>query len=250
MFYIAKFSAFLLKPFIWLLISLFFIWRTKNAKKKKYLIFIWIIFVFGFTNSFVVKKCIERFEMPYRPISKDKVYDCAVVLSGASVYDSFSQRLQFNESAERITEPLLLYKKKIIKKLLISGGSAQVFPPYQKEAFYIRKFWLEMGVSPSDIIIETESRNTSENAKYVKIILDKNPELKNVLLITSALHMPRSKYLFSQYGIACDYYPVDFLILRKDERISIGDYFLPSAKALTLWENIIHEWVGLIMAKI
>lgn len=250
MFYISKFAGIFLKPFIWLIVSLFFIWRLKNAKKRKYLIILWMVISFCLTNNFLVKKCLERYETPFHPIQKGKVYDCAVVLSGASVYDSFSQRLQFNESAERITEPLVLYKKKIVKKLIISGGSAQIFPPYQKEAYYIRKFWLEMGVDEKDIIIETESRNTSENAKFVKAIIDQNPEIKNILLITSALHMPRSKYIFKQYGIHCDYYAVDFLVLRKDERINIGDFIIPSAKALILWENIIHEWIGLLMAKI
>ena len=250
MFYISKFAAILLKPFIWILILLFIIWKTKNSKKKKYLIALWVLITFVFSNNFIVRKCIEKYEMPYHPIEKSKVYDVAVVLSGASVFDSFSQRLQFNESVERITEPVVLYKKKIVRKLLVSGGSARVFPPFNKEAYYIRKFWIELGVDPKDIITETESRNTAENAQYVKKIIDLNPDFKNILLVTSALHMPRSKYLFKQNAIICDFYPVDFLILRKDEQINITDYFLPNAKALILWENIIHEWLGLLIVKI
>ncbi|MCC6722720.1 MAG: YdcF family protein [Bacteroidia bacterium] len=250
MFYLSKIAAIFFKPLIWILILLFFIWRVKNAKKKKYLIGVWIVFTLFLTNIFIVNKFVERYEIPFHPIAKGKIYDCAIVLGGASAYDSFSQRLQFNESAERITEPVLLYKNKKVRKLLFTGGSASVFPPYEKEAKYVRKFWIEMGIDTNDIIIETESRNTAENAKFVKKILDQHPQFKKILLITSALHLPRSKHVFMQNGIQCDSYPVDFIVRRYDKQIKIKDYIIPNSKALILWENLIHEWIGLLLAKI
>lgn len=250
MFYISKIAAIFFKPLLWILILLFFVWRVKNAKKKKYLIGVWIVFTLFLTNIFIVNKFVERYETPFHPIAKGKIYDCAIVLGGASAYDSFSQRLQFNESSERITEPVILYKNKIVKKLLFTGGSASVFPPYEKEAKFVRKFWIEMGIASNDIIIETESRNTAENAKFVKKIIDQHIEFKNILLITSALHMPRSMYIFNQNALQFDSYPVDFIVRRYDKQIKITDYILPNSRALILWENLIHEWIGLLLEKI
>ena len=110
----------------------------KNAKKRKYVIGIWVLMSFVLTNNFILEKCLERYEMPFKPLAQGKVYDCAIVLSGAAGYDSFSRSLQFSEAAERVTEPVLLYRNGQVKKLIISGGSANVFPPYLKEANYIR----------------------------------------------------------------------------------------------------------------
>ncbi|MFM9945350.1 MAG: YdcF family protein [Bacteroidia bacterium] len=223
----------------------------KNAKKRKYFIAIWLVMTFVLTNNFILSKCLEKYETSYHPIAEGKVYDCAIVLGGASSYDSFSRLLQLSESAERLTEPVILYKKGIVKKLLISGGSASVFPPFIKDAIYVRRFWLDMGVPDKDIIIESESRNTIENAKFSKELLQKKAIGKNVLLITSALHMPRSKYIFNKMGMLPDIYPVDFKVKRiVYDKYNLGNYFLPKTSALEGWEALIHEWVGMLSARI
>ena len=205
---------------------------------------------FVLTNNFILSKVLAAYETPFTPLVKDKVYDYAIVLGGASGYDSFSRTLQLNASAERLVEPVALWRKGIVKKLLISGGSANVFPPYIKDAIYVRKFWLDMGVPDSCILIETESRNTIENAKFSKQLIEKKGEYKNVLLITSALHMPRSKYIFNKAGVEVDIYPVDFLVSRVQYRtFNIINFLIPKSAAIVGWENLIHEWVGMLAAR-
>ena len=223
----------------------------KNAKKRKYVLIVWIIFTFVFTNNFILTKCLEKYETPYQPIAQGTKYDYAIVLSGAAGFDSFSRSLQLSEAAERITEPVILYKKGIVKKLIISGGSASVFPPYIKESVYIRRFWLDMGIPDADIIIESESRNTKENAKFSKELIAKRGGSKKILLVTSALHMPRSKYIFNKTGMIVDIYPVDFKVKRiKEDSYDITNYILPKSGALEGWEALIHEWIGMLAAKI
>jgi uncharacterized SAM-binding protein YcdF (DUF218 family) len=251
MFIFSKIFNVFLNPLIWIFLSLFFIWRVKNAKKKKYLIILWMFFTFILTNNFMVNLCLEKYETPYQPLKEGDIYDCAIVLGGASGYDSFSRSLQLNQSAERLTEPVVLYKKGLVKKLLISGGSANVFPPYIKDALYVRKFWLDMGIPDKDIIIESESRNTIENVELSKEVLEKKAIGKKRLLITSALHMPRSKYIFNKMGMMVDTYPVDFKVKRiKEPNYNLLNYLIPRASALESWEALIHEWIGLLAAKI
>ena len=214
------------------------------------MIVLWIVFTFVFTNSFILHKCLEKYETPYQPLNGKK-YDYAVVLGGASAYDSFSRSLQLGFAAERLTEPVILYRKGIVKKLIISGGSASVFPPYIKDAVYVRRFWLDMGIPDSDIIVESESRNTKENAKFTKELIDKKGGSKQILLITSAVHMPRSKYIFNKMGMLPDVYPVDFRVKRIwESSYDLTFYILPKTGAIVGWEELIHEWVGLMAAKI
>ena len=251
MFIISKFISIFLSPLIWILLFLFFIWRIKNQKRKKYLTIVWMIFAFIFTNTFIANKCIEKYETPYQPLPAGKVYDCAIILAGVSGFDSFSRSLQLQSSAERLTEPVILYRRGVVKKLMICGGSGNVFPPYVKEAVYVKRFWMDLGVSEDDILVESESRNTSENARFAKKMLQKKAIGKNILLVTSALHMPRSKYIFTKMGVLTDCYPVDFRVGRiKQKNYDLTYYFVPRTSALETWESFIHEWVGFLAAKV
>jgi uncharacterized SAM-binding protein YcdF (DUF218 family) len=45
------------------------------------------------------------------------------------------------------------------------------------------------------ISVETESRNTIENAFAVKRYLQQNPQVKNLILVTSAYHMRRAQFM-------------------------------------------------------
>lgn len=251
MFAISKLVNALLSPFIWILLLSLFVFALKQGKKKKWMIFFWVLTVYLFTTYAVVNPLIARYEMPYKPIEKGKTYACAVVLSGASSFDQFSASLQLNQAAERLTEPVILYKKGIVKKLLITGGSASVFPPYEKEAVYVRRFWLDLGVPDSAIWVESESRNTVENAQFSRKLLERNGlGREKVLLITSALHAPRSSYIFNRQNVAFDIYPVDFIIQRKTKRtFKILDHLIPKTGAIENWELLIHEWVGMLSAR-
>lgn len=47
------------------------------------------------------------------------------------------------------------------------------------------------------IIVETESRNTIENAFAVKRFLEQNPQVKRILLVTSSYHMRRAEFMIA-----------------------------------------------------
>ena len=250
MFALSKFLSIFLSPFVWIFLGIIIILLVKKSKGRKIFLIIWSIFTYLSITSPFVHFVLAKYETSYQALPKDKVYDCAIVLAGASAYDHYSKSLQMNQAAERITEPVILFKKGLVKKLLISGGSANVFPPFEKEAVYVREFWLDLGVPDSAIIIESESRNTVENANFSKNILEKRGKFKNILLITSALHMPRSKCIFDKAGVNVDAYPVDFMVLRaRPKQYSLREFLVPRSNVPGIWEAIIHEWVGLLSAR-
>ncbi len=47
------------------------------------------------------------------------------------------------------------------------------------------------------ILVETESRNTIENAFAVKRYLEQNPQIKKIILVTSSFHMRRAEFMIS-----------------------------------------------------
>ena len=48
------------------------------------------------------------------------------------------------------------------------------------------------------IQVESDSRNTIENAFVVKKFLDQNPNVKNIVLVTSTYHMRRAMFMIAQ----------------------------------------------------
>ena len=104
-----------------------------------------------------------------------------------------------------------------------------------------------MGVKNEDIILESNSRNTMENAKNTAKILG-NEIFEKSILITSANHMKRAKLCFNQNNFNIDCYPTDNT--NTDITLSFNYLFIPNVYALEKWETLIHEWIGYLTYKI
>lgn len=98
----------------------------------------------------------------------------------------------------------------------------------------------QLGVAKGDMIVESESRNTRENAKAAASLL-KADNVTKPLLVTSALHLPRATRLFRQQGIevipvGCDYHTDEF---------EWGVFsFLPSTRAAEASTEATREWLS------
>jgi len=173
----------------------------------------------------------------------------AVVLGGFAEYDGGRKRVQMAMAAERMFEAYRLYKNHTLDTLIISGGAASLTSNQKPESQYIRKYLIDLGMDSTVILIDTGSKNTFENAVQTKKILVRQNHKAPVLLITSAMHMPRAKRVFSKVGILAQPYPVNFLS-DLGRGYVIGDYLMPSSEALYHFDALIKEWVGLIVYKL
>lgn len=134
-----------------------------------------------------------RYSAPAKPAG-----DVIVVLGGGArdgegVF-SASERLAPG-TLERISAAYILHKKTGLP-LLISGGT-----PYSSmsEAAAAAAYLVELAVPKAKIITEETSRDTIENAAFTRRICEAKG-YKNIILVTSAYHMPRSMYLFKKAG--------------------------------------------------
>lgn len=76
----------------------------------------------------------------------------------------------------------------------------------------MRSFLLDMGVPASAILMEPASNNTSSNAAQTAQML-KAQGVQSIVLVTSALHMPRARRLFDQQGLTVHAAPTDFEVV-------------------------------------
>jgi uncharacterized SAM-binding protein YcdF (DUF218 family) len=118
-------------------------------------------------------------------------------------------------------------------KIVVSGGDP--FRNGVTEAAAYGTVLQSMGVADTDVMLETRSMNTWQNAQFVQPMLkDYRPE--QVLLVSSATHLNRASEYFAHFGI--DATPVR------------GDYFQvrpswwPNALNMALTEVALHEYLG------
>ena len=120
-----------------------------------------------------------------------------IVLGGAEdrLVGTARQAPALNEAAERLVEAAMLARRFPEAKIAFSGGDAGIFYKTGSEAEGAESLLTALGVPEDRLILEDESRDTYENAQFLKDKLTRDGELgpgKRWLLITSAYHMPRA----------------------------------------------------------
>lgn len=88
--------------------------------------------------------------------------------------------------------------------------------------------------------VEEKSDNTAENAAFSADIL-KQAGVRRILLVTDAMHMPRSQAIFEKTGLEIVAAPTILL-----SRASLKPlHFVPSGEGLHRTHYAIHEWIGI-----
>ena len=95
----------------------------------------------------------------------------------------------------RLDEAWRLYRIQR-KPIIVSGGHVNPFTPDKNENQIACDYLIRWGVPKSDVIGEGKSRDTFESAVEVHKLLQEKG-WKNYLLVTSAVHMPRSMLAFT-----------------------------------------------------
>jgi uncharacterized SAM-binding protein YcdF (DUF218 family) len=146
-------------------------------------------------------------------------------------------------AANRLLTCLQLYKK-LKLPLLLSGG--QVTKTTGVEAKITRMILLETGFPANRVIIENKSRNTTENARFTKKLLDKY-HYRRPILVTSAFHMPRAVKQFQKAKITVLPCPTDYRTRPSYHFEWAG--LIPSSGALEETSLALKEYLGLLVAK-
>ncbi len=243
-FFLSKTLNILLNPLIWILILLILaiLYRHRRLQFIKLTILALIIF----SNPILSNLVIRLIETPETFL--EKKYKVAVVLSGMTDhYDLSPVQVNFSSSADRFTETLRLYHSGKVDKIVITGGSGSIYDEIESESPKLGHLAATLGVRPKDLILETKSNNTYENAAFTAPILREIAGGEPILLITSSFHMKRAKACFEKQGMEVTPYPVDF---RSGRLMADHNVLVPSANAMTNWNIALKELVGLTFYKV
>jgi uncharacterized SAM-binding protein YcdF (DUF218 family) len=136
--------------------------------------------------------------------------DVIVVLGGTlSPPATAESDANLSAAADRLVYAARLYALGKAPVILVSGGHGGGGGAMDAESVHAAAVLAGWGVPADAILTETESVNTYENAIYTKLMLDEH-QLKSVLLVTSAMHMPRALATFRSAGIDATPAATDF----------------------------------------
>lgn len=227
----------ILPPTFWivLLVLVVIFWRRRGARM---LLLAVTVLITVLHNGTVNNKLRYPLEARY-PVLVDprgaEPYDAIVVLLGhVSVPTPLTPFPSIGESMfRRLDEAWRLYR--IHPKPIVVSGSQ--IPPLNENRIAC-DYLVLWGVSKDHVIPEADSRDTFEGALEVRKILQAKG-WRRYLLVTSAVHMPRSMLAFAAVAPEPIAAPGDFTV-----RL-IGGGIFPSEDAAGKITSAVHEYVGL-----
>jgi uncharacterized SAM-binding protein YcdF (DUF218 family) len=250
-FVLSKIFSYLLNPLFWIFSLLIIAYLLKNKKLSNKLFLISLIVFYLFSNRFLTDEIVRLWEIDYPSQNElNSQFEAVIVLGGGIVnYDYINKKLIFRENGDKLFQAIDLYKKKKVKKILVSGGPGHLIYRDQFEASFIKKYLINIDIPENDILVDSTSDNTFQNAINSKRILnDIFSQESRYLLITNATHMRRSIACFKKAGMHITAFPTS---KNTGSRLWNFDHlFMPHLDSFTNLRTITHEMFGMLVYKI
>jgi len=184
----------------------------------------------------------DRFQ---RPASLPERVDGIVVLGGGfeAGINLVRGGYELNSSGDRFVEAAILGARHPEAKVVVTGGTGTIILEGEADGTTAPKLLTRLGIGPERLILESQSRNTYENAVFTKEIVNAKPG-ETWLLVTSAFHMPRSVGLFRKAGFDVVPWPSDY---RTSGRETSGIAQDNPQDSLQNTSMALREWMGLFV---
>jgi uncharacterized SAM-binding protein YcdF (DUF218 family) len=237
-----------------LLLGLFFLWFTRRARLGRALVTLGTLLVtflsYGPISDYLLKGLEHKYQ---RAAEKGEGVKWVVVLgAGVSCDESLpiGDRLSAS-SLFRLVEGVRLYREEKERarsrgsgkeaneesgecRLLLSGGGMNPV----KAAEVMAEVARALGAPANDLVLETESWDTEDEARLIKAIVSED----RFILVTSASHIPRAMALFEAQGMHPVPAPAECQVeSRKCRKIAPE---LPSVEGLNKSTAAFHEYMG------
>jgi uncharacterized SAM-binding protein YcdF (DUF218 family) len=226
------------------------VWR----RATRALIVVALVLLYLGSSRWVAYSLVRSLETQHVPTQPLPDAGAIVVLGGGSRSgDAPRPMVEVNEAGDRLIYGAYLYREGKAAYVLVTGGSidwltAEGIPDEANDMAQLMAF---LGVPPDALWLEARSRNTYENAVYSREMLDE-AGVGDILLVTSAMHMPRSLALFAAQGLAVTPAPTDFLVsdaewgqLWTPDLRAQAINLLPNAEYLAYTTRALKEYIGI-----
>lgn len=181
-------------------------------------------------------------QYPQSAMTEINQHEAIIVLGGGlRVPLKPAKHVQIGAASDRYLYALRLYNAGKAPKIILSGGNLVKQTDLKGEAYYAKQLLEQWGIPSEVILIEDQSRTTTENKHLVEVLLAEQG-IESALLVTSALHMPRAYSLFKTLPIVVT--PASADVIVREAQWSFWLNMLPSASAIGLTTRALHEYYG------
>ncbi|MCC6458544.1 MAG: YdcF family protein [Caldilineaceae bacterium] len=211
----------------------------------------------AFGNEWVAHRLVSSLEWRYLP-QGELPQAQAIVLLGGGTRPHLPPRpmSEMNEAGDRVGYAAKLYHEGKAPFIVVSGGFIEFFGSTVPEADAMQELLMAYGVPQEAIVREDRSRNTHENALYVREIADAR-SFNQILLVTSGLHMPRSVAIFEHQGFEVLPAPADFLatwdVEGRTSDLGVDGWVLkiiPNSERLDYSTRSLREYIGMVVYRL
>ncbi|MES2594019.1 MAG: YdcF family protein [Verrucomicrobiota bacterium] len=237
--------------FSWLLLTMWLGWRLGKRQWRGLVVpFVAWAVLSLFTCTPLTAWLLLGLEDKYPSI---KVADAptadAIICLGGSAAPSLTEptRVNFNSNVDRVTSSLGLLAQGKAPVMIVTGGAYKEKGEWYSEADMVVAYLKD--TLKLTLPIESIGRCADTHDEAVKIaVMAKERGWNNVLLVTSAAHLPRAVAVFTKAGVKVQPIPCDYISSFK----TMGDdswVHLPqlgSIQGITSW---LHEMIGLAVYK-
>lgn len=241
---------------LFLITGLVFLLFTPKQTLGKSCCVLSLLILLGFSYSWIASPLTARLEYSFTPLLAGQSINTTTDLSTirwivvlANVFSATPNLPPTSQlgriSLARTIESIRLHRKLPHSTILFSGGGFHQ-DTGTTSGVIMAMTAQELGIEPAHIKVNLTASDTREEATHVKTALGQEP----FILVTSASHMPRAMAIFQKLGMHPIASPSDYDVhLAKRSTLSISDFF-PSAHQLIRSQKAIHEYVGMLWAKI
>jgi uncharacterized SAM-binding protein YcdF (DUF218 family) len=220
-------------------------WRKRNKESAIATILlgitVWVLSITP-TSTKLMSVLEKRVSIPSR------LQGDVIVLLGGGIHQDVADLTGTGSPSDEMSGRIITAaraQRKLKVPIIVSGGA--VFTGRQPEAPVIRRILIDLGISENFVIVESKSRDTIENARFCREIIN-SYGFKKPILVTSAYHMKRSLEAFHFVGLTPLPLPAQFHVANGKKHIWAS--YLPDMGALQTSCKALREYLGLLFYRL
>lgn len=244
-------SKSLLSPEVWIFLGMgiacLFGWFKQWPRSARVVLVVLLVLYYGFTTRLLAQALITPLETYHgRPPLVPARHDALVILVNAPHQESHVEQL--TNVGPHNTDLLLCglpYVRALsVQKVILTGAGPSADHDTTVVSGGIEAWAVLLGYPMQALIAEGRSVATHERVAAVKALLGSGTR---ILLVDSAMHLPRSAASFRKAGFEVTPVPCDFTF--SSERWEISD-LIPQAFYLGASSGAVHEYCGLLVYRL
>jgi uncharacterized SAM-binding protein YcdF (DUF218 family) len=241
------FLKLLLWPEVWIIIGLsvgcLIAWTRQCPRSVRFTLFLLFVLYYGFTTRPLTQALVEPLETYYHPPASMPVrQDAIVIFVGPPKLQPYTERptIVGTSDTDLLLCGLVYIHAGGAPKVVLTGGAFGEVNHDAAGTAALQEWAVLLGYPREALLIEAQTEATHNRAQAIRQLLGKD---SRILLLDSAMHLPRSAAAFTKVGFTVTPIPCHYEM--STASWGLTDY-VPQGKNLRASSSAVHEYVGLL----